>query len=137
LEPLLVIADVHRRRNRRPIVETVNALLEAPRAHAAFALRPAGNQVLANVYRICDLARSYELADGYSFRGFVERLNEQAEREETSEAPVLEEGTEGVRIMTVHSAKGLEFPVVILADMTAQLARNPETHADVAPPLCA
>ena len=137
IETLHIIADLHRRRNRRSIVETVNALLEAPRAHAAFALRPAGNQVLANVYRICDLARSYELADGYSFRGFVERLNEQAEREETSEAPVLEEGTEGVRIMTVHSAKGLEFPVVILADMTAQIARRPDKHVNVSERLCA
>jgi hypothetical protein len=33
--------------------------------------------------------------------------------------------------MTVHSAKGLEFPVVILADMTASLARdNPDKHVD-------
>ena len=32
--------------------------------------------------------------------------------------PVVEEGTEGVRIMTVHRAKGLEFPVVMLADLT-------------------
>ena len=36
-----------------------------------------------------------------------------------AEAPVVEEGTDGVRIMTVHSAKGLEFPVVILVDPTA------------------
>jgi ATP-dependent exoDNAse (exonuclease V) beta subunit len=112
--------------------------LEAPRAHAVFALRPSGNQVLANVYRICDLARSYERGDGYSFRGFVEQLNTQAEREDSAEAPVLEEGTEGVRIMTVHSAKGLEFPVVILADMTANIAsQSPDRHIDVDGRLCA
>ncbi|HXM89252.1 MAG TPA: 3'-5' exonuclease, partial [Candidatus Acidoferrum sp.] len=34
-------------------------------------------------------------------------------------------GTEGIRIMTVHRAKGLEFPVVILADITCN-----ETRAD-------
>ena len=39
------------------------------------------------------------------------------------EAPILEEGSDGVRLMTVHKAKGLEFPVVILADMTAKLRR--------------
>ena len=38
---------------------------------------------------------------------------------------MLEEGAEGVRLMTVHAAKGLEFPVVILADMTANLAAYP------------
>ncbi len=54
-----------------------------------------------------ELARSYEHSDGFSFRGFVELLNTRAEGEDPGEAPVLEEGTEGVRIMTVHSAKGL------------------------------
>ena len=38
-------------------------------------------------------------------------------------APILEEGSDGVRLMTVHKAKGLEFPVVILADMTAKLRK--------------
>jgi ATP-dependent exoDNAse (exonuclease V) beta subunit len=137
-EALAVMADLHRRRNRRSIVETINSLLEAPRAHAGFALRPSGNQVLANVYRVCDLARAYEAGDGYSFRGFVEQLNEQSEREDSSEAPVLEEGTEGVRIMTLHTAKGLEFPVVILADMTAKLATNsPDKYVSVSDRLAA
>src|SRR5207302_1309116 len=55
------------------------------------------------------------------FRGFVETLNDQAENGQASEAPILEEGSDGVRLMTAHRAKGLEFPVVVLADMTAKL----------------
>jgi ATP-dependent exoDNAse (exonuclease V) beta subunit len=40
--------------------------------------------------------------------------------------------------MTVHSAKGLEFPIVILADMTANIAaRNPDKHVDTRAGLCA
>src|ERR1700730_7168934 len=73
-EALDLLAELHRNRNRRPIADTVNSLLEATRAHAGFALRPAGHQVLANVYRIADLARSFELSGGVSFRGFVEEL---------------------------------------------------------------
>ncbi len=119
-------------RNAQPIVETVYAVLDATRAHAGFALRPAGNQVLANVQRICDLARTFELSGGLSFRGFIDRVNEEAEKERSVESPVLEEGTEGVRIMTVHAAKGLEFPVVILADMTATIAHTqPDRTIDV------
>jgi ATP-dependent exoDNAse (exonuclease V) beta subunit len=58
---------------------------------------------------------------GISFRGFVDMLTEQAEGGHAAEAPILEEGTDGVRLMTTHKAKGLEFPVVILADITAKL----------------
>ncbi|HEV2491663.1 MAG TPA: UvrD-helicase domain-containing protein [Terriglobia bacterium] len=137
-EAIESLAELHRRRNSRPIVETVNALLEGARSHAGFALRPAGNQVLANVYRIADLARSFELSGGLSFRGFVEELTTQAEREESGEAPVLEAGAEGVRVMTVHGAKGLEFPVVILADITCRLAsQEPDLYVDAQQGLCA
>ncbi|HTB16673.1 MAG TPA: UvrD-helicase domain-containing protein [Bryobacteraceae bacterium] len=135
---LRLLADLNRGRNRRPIADTVNALLEATRAHAGFALRPAGHQVLANVYRIADLARSFELSGGVSFRGFVEELDAQSERAESAEAPVLEDGAEGVRLMTVHAAKGLEFPIVILADMTANIAAgDPDRYVDARQRLCA
>ncbi len=46
-----------------------------------------------------------------------------AEHAVAAEAPILEEDSDGVRMMTVHKAKGLEFPVVILADLTCKLAR--------------
>jgi ATP-dependent exoDNAse (exonuclease V) beta subunit len=138
VEGLRLIADLNRGRNRRPIADTVNSLLEATRAHAGFALRPAGHQVLANVYRVGDLARSFELSGGVSFRGFVEELEAQSEKADSAEAPVLEEGAEGVRLMTVHAAKGLEFPVVILADMTAKIAAgDPDRYVDAQQGLCA
>ncbi|HEY8535746.1 MAG TPA: 3'-5' exonuclease, partial [Vicinamibacterales bacterium] len=78
----------------------------------------------ANVLYIADLARRYEAGGGLSFRGFVEALDEAAERADAPEAPILEESSDGVRMMTVHKAKGLEFPVVILADMTCSLTRD-------------
>jgi len=135
-EALSILAALNRQRNQRPVADTINALLEATRAHAGFTLRRAGSQALANVYRICDLARTFELTGGISFRGFVEELAAQAEKAESTEAPVLEEASDGVRLMTVHGAKGLEFPVVILADMTANLAAR-EAERFVEGNLCA
>lgn len=137
-EALGVLRELHLNRNKRPIAETVYLMAEATRAWGAFALRPAGHQALANVRRVIDMARQFEMEGGLSFRGFVEDLTTQAERAESAEAPVLEEGAEGVRLMTVHTAKGLEFPVVILADMTANLSHeNPDRHVDARRELCA
>jgi ATP-dependent exoDNAse (exonuclease V) beta subunit len=128
-----VLGALHRRRNRRPIADSLAQLLEATRAHAGVAIWPTGEQALGNILRVLDLARRFEASGATSFRSFVTRLDEEAERGGAAEAPVVEEGTDGVRIMTVHKAKGLEFPVVILVDPTApQTARQPSRYVDPA-----
>jgi ATP-dependent exoDNAse (exonuclease V) beta subunit len=123
-DALRLLARLHRQRNYRPLADTITQLLNATRAHVGFVLRPAGEQALANVLHVAELARQYELNGGMSFRGFVEELHAQADGGQAAEAPILEEGSDGVRLMTVHKAKGLEFPVVILADMTAKLSSD-------------
>jgi len=115
------LASLHSQRNRRPAADTITALIDHTRAHVGFVLRPGGEQALANVLHVAELARQYEMEGGMSFRGFVETLQARSAAAQAAEAPILEEGSDGVRLMTVHKAKGLEFPVVILADMTARL----------------
>ena len=137
-DALQVLKALHTARNHRPVADTVAALLMATRAHVGFALRPAGEQVLANVLHVAELARQYEADGGMSFRGFVDSLRDAALATAAAEAPILEEGSEGVRVMTVHKAKGLEFPVVILADITAKLAQaEPSRTIDLEQGLCA
>ncbi len=128
-EALVLLGRLHEQRNRVGVADTIGSLLTATRAHAGLALRPAGNQVLANVQRIIDMARAFEMRGGLSFRGFVERLADAAEAPGAAPTPPLvEEGADGVRLMTVHAAKGLEFPVVVLADMTTRLTRGEPSH---------
>ncbi|MCA9629298.1 MAG: UvrD-helicase domain-containing protein, partial [Myxococcales bacterium] len=123
-DALDILGALHVGRNRRPIAETIGRLLAATRAHAGVAIWPTGEQALANVLSLIDKARRYEARGALSFRGFVEWLELSAERGQGSEAPVIEEGTDGVRLMTVHGAKGLEFPVVILCEPGAPLETN-------------
>src|SRR5262249_19973683 len=83
VESLRVLQKMHRNRNYRPVAETLEMLLRETRAHLAFALRPSGEQVLANVLHIAELARKYEASGGLSFRGFVEELRGGADTAET------------------------------------------------------
>lgn len=142
-EALTILRELHRARNRRPFADTLAELLERTRAHAGFAIWPTGEQALANVLRVLDLARKATYTPGvHSFRAFVAALDDDAARGKVSEAFVLEEDSAGVRMMTVHRAKGLEFPVVILADPTARPTHTePSRFVDAqrrlfAAPLC-
>jgi ATP-dependent helicase/nuclease subunit A len=129
-DALSVLAGLHAGRNRRPIADTLGRLFEETRAHAGVAIWPTGEQSLANVLRLIELARRFEASGATSFRAFLDWLDDAALRGQTSEAPVVEEGTDGVRIMTVHKAKGLEFPVVILVDPNAKIPSRPSRHVD-------
>jgi len=88
-----------------------------------------GEQARFNLLRVVDLALAAE-ARGGSLRDFVAEL-EQADRLGGEEEGALpgEAGTGRVRVMTVHGAKGLEAPVVILADAAAPLRESSEALA--------
>ncbi len=136
-EALGILRELHRWRNRRPIADTVGTLLAQTRAHAGFANWPTGEQALANIMRLTDMARRAERNGLISFRAFVDWLDEEAESGDIGDAPIMEEGVDGVRIMTVHKAKGLEFPVVVLVDITAKDSREPSKWVDHASGLSA
>jgi ATP-dependent helicase/nuclease subunit A len=116
-----ILRELHRKRNHLPIAETIRAALEAVRAHVSIAFHSGGPRRLANLHRIAELARQADAGGTFTFRAFVRWLEEEARSGESAEAPVLEQQANGVRIMTTHKAKGLEFPVVILADLSAGL----------------
>jgi ATP-dependent exoDNAse (exonuclease V) beta subunit len=58
-------------------------------------------------------------------------MDDDAEASQAEDAPIVEQGTEGVRLMTVHKAKGLEFPIIVLAEPTCPATHdNPSRHID-------
>jgi ATP-dependent helicase/nuclease subunit A len=68
-----------------------------------------------------DQARAWDDAGFATLRGFVEWAQEQAgEGARVSESVMPEPDDDAVRILTVHGAKGLEFPVVVMAGLSTQ-----------------
>lgn len=113
---LTFLDDLHRRRNRRPLADTLRALLDRHRAETAFAFWKSPDQVLANLRLLTQSARQFEAGGGLSFRGFVRRLEAEANDPDPGARGAPDPEVRGVRMLTVHSAKGLEFPVVVLVD---------------------
>jgi ATP-dependent helicase/nuclease subunit A len=76
----------------------------------------------ANVRKLMRLAREFESSEGPDLGGFLEYLDfRAASRDREAEAATRAEGHAGVRVMTVHGAKGLEFEVVAVADLGRNL----------------
>ncbi|HEX3512278.1 MAG TPA: ATP-dependent DNA helicase [Solirubrobacteraceae bacterium] len=80
-----------------------------------------GERRIANINKLLRLARRFESDEGRDLRAFVDhvqRLRESAVRE--PDAPVGGGEPDAVRLMSIHAAKGLEFPVVCVVDLGRQ-----------------
>jgi len=78
----------------------------------------AGRRRMANVRKLMRLAREFEAEEGRDLRAFIDYVAERDELgDRQGEAPLEPEDVQAVRLMTVHRAKGLEFPVVCVADL--------------------
>lgn len=82
-----------------------------------FALRPQGMQRVANLLKLIDIAHALALRGIVTLAAVNRFLSQQEMAGEEDEAFLSEDSDNVVRLMTVHKAKGLEFPVVVLADM--------------------
>ncbi len=70
----------------------------------------------ANVERLLQLARQFDAARGESLPRFLRFVEAQQESEAETEPAVAPE-SEAVRLMSIHQSKGLEFPLVVVADL--------------------
>jgi ATP-dependent helicase/nuclease subunit A len=82
-----------------------------------FALRPQGMQRVANLLKLIDITQALALRGVVTLAAVNRFLSQQEIAGEEDEAFLSEENDNVVRLMTVHKAKGLEFPLVVLADM--------------------
>jgi ATP-dependent helicase/nuclease subunit A len=75
-----------------------------------------GEQRRANVERLLQLTRQFDAYDGESLYRFLKFVEAQQENEVAVE-PAASPASDAVQLMSIHQSKGLEFPIVALADL--------------------
>ena len=89
---------------------------------------PGGAQRQKNLDALIDKAQDYQSSTLHGIFRFVDYVEQVQKRTDGSEAPgILSENDDVVRIMTIHKSKGLEFPVVFLADTAHQFNQTDST----------
>jgi ATP-dependent helicase/nuclease subunit A len=106
--------------SRMSPAELIEWVLDATGIIAVLMATPSGEQKVANLRKVLETAREPKGNFAGGAEGFVRGLKAMVEQTPTDpQAPLLGEDAQVVRLMSVHQAKGLEFPVVILPDLDA------------------
>ncbi len=119
LVPLLAEERAHA--ERAPAEVLLERAIAATGYDVAILARPGGERRLANLRKLMRLAREFERAEGRDLRAFLAyAATQDLTQAREGEAALESEGLDAVRLMTIHRAKGLEFPVVCVADLGRQ-----------------
>jgi len=117
---------------RLPAAELIARIIRGSGLTAALAGTVRGAQAEANLGKLLEMARAYESQGFTSLYDFVGRLERLIEEEEKEGQAAIESRTDAVRIMTIHAAKGLEFPIVIVPDLQRPFQSDDEPYIDAA-----
>lgn len=111
--------------DRVPARRIVDMIFDETGYLAALSMLYSGRQKVLNARKVRDAAAAFDMRGGGALGEFVARVSLSERGEARESEALLEEGeSEVVRLMTVHAAKGLEFPIVIVADMGRQSRRS-------------
>jgi ATP-dependent helicase/nuclease subunit A len=120
-----LFARFRARKDKWRIADMLSGLVAATRYDAKILGTPAGMRKYANVKKLIDIARDFETREAFGLREFIAYIKKlEPEEARESEAQVELEKGDTVKLLTIHKAKGLEFPLVVLAD----LARKQEVE---------
>jgi ATP-dependent helicase/nuclease subunit A len=105
-----------RRRGRYAIAELLRVAVSETDFMAVIAANFDGAQRITNIEKLFRLAETFEKS-GQLIRDFVHYVKEFEEEGGRESEGQMDKTANVVRLMTIHQAKGLEFPVVIIPDL--------------------
>jgi len=120
------VAELRRRRLSRSPGDTARDLLERTGFARAAAFGPNGAQRLDRLRELCFEVERLAAADGLDYDGVTARTRQWA-LQPVGLDPPRPVGGDAVQILTIHQAKGLEFPVVVWWDARAEMTPRERT----------
>jgi ATP-dependent helicase/nuclease subunit A len=99
---------------RAPVAAVLKRLLDLTGYRAILSSAPNGDRMLRNIEKLLADAHHSHLVNLSDFLTYIQTLRDVGLRE--GEAPVDASANGAVQLMTVHKAKGLEFPLTVIAD---------------------
>jgi ATP-dependent helicase/nuclease subunit A len=107
-------------KDRLPIARLLGRVFADSGYDAATQFEFLADRKLANLWKLVDLARTFDRSGLFGLAEFIARLGDLVRDQPREEqAATQPENADVVRLMTIHQAKGLEFPVVIVPDFSA------------------
>ncbi len=108
-------AWLHRQVGALPLADVLDLIFDRLPILEIAAASMHGEQAVANLLKVKQTAASLSDRPHLTLSGFVElmvaRLDEQPDE---AESPLSEESSNAIQVLTIHKAKGLEFPIVVL-----------------------
>ena len=118
-DALALLRRLSARRGRASLSDLLAELYRESGVEFTAARLPEGDRIVQNLAKAAGLARAFEWASGGSVKAFLADLRRKTEEDrQENEFPSFDEGEDVVQVSTIHASKGLEFPVVILANLS-------------------
>ncbi len=119
------LADLYRLIQALPLPDGIQLLFDRLPVLELAASSLHGEQAVANLAKVRQTAAALADRPHLTLSGFVDlmvaRLDEQPDEAESAQA---EESLDAVRVLTIHKAKGLEFPIVVLPGLHQGAGRD-------------
>ena len=106
------------------VEELLSRLLDETELYVEMGAMPGGVQRQANLDALVSKARSYDETGSFGLHGFLKYMDDARDSARLGASQTVQNDV--VRILSVHKSKGLEFPVVFLAETNRQFSREGE-----------